>query len=105
MGCAASPRAVPTSRPRRATPCSCGARVERATIEAAGRYRASFFPGRMCLFLPVGEDAKAVDMPERWRAAAERVEEYPAPAGCNTDNMLREPHVAAIAELFRRCCA
>ena len=81
------------------------ARVERATVEAAGRYYASFFPGRMCLFLPTGDAAKEVDMPERWRTAAERVEEYAAPAGCDTDNMLREQNVGAIAELFRRCCA
>lgn len=79
------------------------ARVEQATVAAAARYRAGFFPGRVCLFLPVGKSALAIDMPERWRAAAERVEEYAAPPGCATENILREPHVAAIAELFRRC--
>jgi thioesterase domain-containing protein len=80
------------------------AAVERATVEAASRYRARFFPGRVCGFVPVGASAKAVDMPERWRTAAERVEIYPVPPGCSTENILREEHVAAITELFRRCC-
>jgi len=79
------------------------AAVERATLVAASRYRARFFPGRVCLFVPAGASAKAIDMPERWRSAATQVEMYPAPPGCATENILRERHVAAIAELFRRC--
>ena len=79
------------------------ARVERATVSAAGRYRAGFFHGRLCLFLPAADAANMIDMPQLWRGAAERVEEYSAPSGCNTDNMLREPHVRTIAELFKRC--
>ena len=81
------------------------ASVERATVAAAGRYRTGFFDGRMCLFLPAAGSAQSVDMPERWRNAASRVEEYAAPQGCATDNMLKAPHVTAIADMFRACSA
>lgn len=81
------------------------AKVERATVAAASRYRAAFFPGRVCLFLPAPDSARAIDMPERWRGTALRVEEYFGPPGCTTENILQAPNVAAIAELFRVCCA
>ena len=80
------------------------AKVERATVAAASRYHARFFPGRVCLFLPAADSARAIDMPERWRSSAQRVEEYAGPAGCATENILQAPYVAAIAELFRGCC-
>jgi len=80
------------------------AKVEDATLVAASRYHAGFFPGRLCLFVPVGTSAKAFDMPQRWRETAEQVEELAAPIGCVTENMLKEPHVGTIAALFRRCC-
>jgi len=80
-------------------------KVERATVAAASRYRAGFFPGRVCLFLPNPDSAKAIDMPERWRGTALRVEEYFGPPGCATENILQAPNVAAMAELFRSCYA
>jgi thioesterase domain-containing protein len=81
------------------------AEVERVTVAAASRYHAGFFAGRACLYLPAADSANAVDMPERWRGTAEQVEEYVAPPGCGTDNMLKAPHVTTIAEFFRRCGA
>jgi len=81
------------------------AKVERATIRAARRYKPRHFAGRVSLFLPcqawVGSGAETL----RWRAVAQQSEEYFGPDGCDHDIMLREPHAAAFAKLFRQCYA
>lgn len=81
------------------------ARVERATIAAARRYTPGHLAGRVSLFLPCQEWVRSGNEPLRWRAVAQHTEEYFGPDGCNPDIMLREPHAATFARLFRQCCA
>ena len=57
-----------------------------------GRYR-----GRIALILPSRDWHEA----RRWRSVTGTVDEYYGPDGCGSQDMLREPNVAAIAELFR----
>ena len=40
---------------------------------------------------------------DRWRSVAGETEEYYASEDTDRDGLLREPNVAALAELFRRC--
>jgi thioesterase domain-containing protein len=81
------------------------AKVERATMLAASRYTPGHFPGRVSLFLPGGEWLRAGKEPLQWRTVAQETEAYFGPEASAGDNMLREPHAASFAELFRRCCA
>jgi thioesterase domain-containing protein len=78
------------------------AKVERATIRAARRYRPPHFAGRMNLFLPCQAWVRCGAEPLRWRAVAQQTEEYFGPDGCDNDIMLREPYAASFAELFRQ---
>lgn len=80
------------------------AKVERATVLAVRRYRPRPFSGRVALFLPSERWARSAFAPLRWRSVA-NTEQYVGPGGCDGDNMLREPHAALFAELFRRCRA
>lgn len=75
------------------------AKVEAATLLAIRRYTPARFAGRIGLFLP----NKAWPRSDGWQRAARDSEEYFGPDACDGDTMLREPHVAAFAELFRRC--
>jgi hypothetical protein len=43
--------------------------------------------------------------PLQWRTVARDTEAYFGPEASDGDNMLREPHVATFAELFKQCCA
>jgi thioesterase domain-containing protein len=78
-------------------------RVQLATMAGIRAYTPDPFPGRLCLFLPSAKARRSVDGLLRWRAFAEDVREYSGPDGCEGDSMLLEPHVFAIARLFR-CC-
>jgi thioesterase domain-containing protein len=77
--------------------------VEGSTLAAARRYTPGHFAGRVSLFLPSREWLRSGNEPLRWRSVARESEEYFGPDGCDSDQMLREPNVPAIAELFRRC--
>ncbi|HJW23845.1 MAG TPA: thioesterase domain-containing protein [Rhodocyclaceae bacterium] len=79
------------------------ARVQRATLGALARYRPAYYPGSVHLFLPTEEWMNAGGLAARWRGIAARLEEHYGPAGSNRDDMLREIHGPAFAELFRRC--
>jgi hypothetical protein len=78
------------------------ARVENSTLAAARRYTPGHFAGRVGLFLPSREWLRSGNEPLHWRSVARESEEYFGPDGCDSDQMLREPNVLAIAELFRR---
>jgi thioesterase domain-containing protein len=80
------------------------AKVERATVTALRRYTPRHFAGRVNLFLPGSEWLRSGVAALRWRAVAERAEEYFGPDGSTGTDMLRERHAPAFAELFRRCC-
>jgi hypothetical protein len=79
------------------------ARVEDTTVAALRRYAPGNFAGCVSLFLPNQEWLRSGDEPLRWRSVARSSEEYFGPSGCDGDRMLREPHAAAFAELFRQC--
>lgn len=79
------------------------ARVQRATLAALARYRPAPYPGRIHLFLPTPEWTRAGGLAARWRGWAEHIEERYGPMGCTSDNILREAHGPAFAELFRHC--
>jgi thioesterase domain-containing protein len=79
------------------------ARVERATLWAVRRYVPRHFAGRVCLFLPGRQWRTSGVAAHRWLGVAQAVEEYFGPDASNGADMLREPHVPAFAELFRRC--
>ena len=80
------------------------ARIQRATMAAVRCYRPDFFPGRLALFLPSARARRRADGLIRWRSLAREVDEYCGPPGCFGDSMLLEPHVRAVADLFRACC-
>jgi len=79
------------------------ARVEDITLRAARRYIPGHFAGRASLFLPSREWLRSGNEPLRWRSVVRDTDEYFGPDGCDSDQMLRDPNVPAIAELFRRC--
>lgn len=77
------------------------ARLERATVKALGRYGAASFPGSMRLFLPNDEWTRTINDPLRWQSLAKETEFHFGPAGCTSENMLREPFAATFAALYR----
>jgi thioesterase domain-containing protein len=79
-------------------------RVEQATMVGIRRYKPRYFPGRLELFLPSKRARRSAEGLLRWQPHASVVREHCGPAGCAGDEMLLEPHVAVIADLFRRCC-
>lgn len=79
------------------------ARVEHATLAAVRRYRARRFSGRLALFLPGPDWLGSGVAAHRWHGHAGAVQEYFGPKAATGYDMLREPHVATFAELFRRC--
>ena len=81
------------------------AKVERATLRAVRRYTPQPFSGRVALLLPGPEWQGSGVAALRWRALAEHAEEHFGPEAASGADMLRAPHAAAFAELFRRCCA
>jgi hypothetical protein len=55
------------------------------------------------LFIPSKEWLRPSSALLRWRWLARETENYVGPDGCHRDNMLLEPHVPAVAALFRSC--
>lgn len=78
-------------------------RVQSATMNAIKSYKPTYFPGRLSLFLPSPRARRRAEGLIRWHGFAREVEEYCGPDGCVGDSMLLEPHVGAIAGLFRTC--
>lgn len=79
------------------------ARVEEATIAAASRYVPEHYPGRVRHFLPNTDWANTRFVPQRWKSVAPHIEEQYGPLGCNADNLLQEPWVAAVARFYQNC--
>jgi thioesterase domain-containing protein len=71
-------------------------RLERATLAAVRAYAPRPYAGRVALLLP----SRHWDAARGWRAVAPHAEELIGPDGCGSQDMLREPHAAALAELF-----
>lgn len=80
------------------------ATVEHATLRAVRSYRPPRFGGELKLFLPgsawLGSGVDAL----RWGDVAARAQAHYGPARSSGADMLREPHVAAFADLVRRAC-
>lgn len=76
-------------------------RVERATVEALGRYQPARYAGRICLFLPNPAWTRTRNEPLRWKALAEHCEVHFGPDDCTSENMLRETHAPLFAALLR----
>ncbi len=74
--------------------------VQDATLKAVRRYAPVRFDGPIGMFLPY-RDAALYDGARRWRGLAACADEYFGPPGSDGDNMLREPHAFATAELLR----
>lgn len=78
-------------------------RLKRVTARAVQHYAPLDFPGRVCQILPSKDCALPRVATMRWRTVVPHIEEYCGPDGCEGDVMLLEPHVGAIAEVFRLC--
>jgi len=78
------------------------AQLMRITAAAVAQYKPRAFEGRVCLFFPSGGSLPNESMLS-WRGVASQIEEYYGPDRCEGDVMLLEPHVSAIAEVFRLC--
>ncbi|HEY8134216.1 MAG TPA: hypothetical protein VII12_20225, partial [Thermoanaerobaculia bacterium] len=59
---------------------------------------------RFCQILPSNGCVLPRGATLPWRTVVPQLEEYCGPDGCEGDVMLLEPHVGAIAEVFRLCC-
>ncbi len=77
------------------------AKVGRATLAAIRRYVPSPFPARLRLFWPSVKWRSAAWALERWAGLAQGAETYFGPDGSEGPTMLREPHAAAFADLYR----
>jgi thioesterase domain-containing protein len=78
------------------------ARLKHITAVAVRHYTPRDFAGRVCMFLP-NKDCLLSGATRLWRRVAPDIEEFYGPDHCDGEIMLLEPHVEAIAELFRRC--
>lgn len=78
-------------------------RVKDATMIGIRRYRPRYVGGRVALFLPNRGWLRSATAVRRWKPLADEVQEYVGPDDCPAEEMLLEPHVGRIAELFRRC--
>ncbi|MGH7734962.1 MAG: hypothetical protein ACREOE_15055, partial [Gemmatimonadales bacterium] len=58
--------------------------------------------GRLRLFVSSRAALRTRDRPLRWRAFASDSEVWFGPSGCRPDTMLREPHAATFAGMYRR---
>lgn len=80
-------------------------KVKAATMIGICRYRPQHFDGRLKLFLPNRGWLRSSTAVRRWKPMAREVDEYIGPDDhCPAEEMLLEPHVGNIAELFRRGC-
>jgi thioesterase domain-containing protein len=75
-------------------------RIEDSTVAAVKRYHPGFYAGRVDAFLPSAAWRRAGEGAEEWRHVAHELVEHVGPDGADGDNMLREPHVRALADLL-----
>jgi thioesterase domain-containing protein len=75
-------------------------RMEDATLAAVQRYEPAFYAGRVDAFLPCKAWRHAGQGSDEWKRVARQVVEHVGPDGAHGDNMLREPHVRALAGLL-----
>ncbi len=78
-------------------------RMEDATIAAVKRYYPEAYAGRVDLFFPSEAWRRSGEQAEDWRLVTEESVEHVGPDGADADNMLREPHVRAVAALVNSC--
>lgn len=78
-------------------------RVEDATIAAVKRYYPETYAGRVDVFFPSEAWRRSGEQAEHWSRVAEECVEHVGPDGADGDNMLREPHVRALAPLVDSC--
>jgi thioesterase domain-containing protein len=78
-------------------------RVGDATMAAVKRYYPESYAGRVDVFFPSEAWRRSREQAEKWRLVARECVEHVGPAGAFGDNMLREPHVRALALLVDSC--
>lgn len=78
-------------------------KVGQATLAAIRRYKPAPFSGRLGLFWPSPEWRGARNAPAQWTSLVPDFVKLFGPAGCDGAVMLREPHAAAFAALFKTC--
>jgi thioesterase domain-containing protein len=78
-------------------------RVEDATMAAVKRYYPGTYAGRVDLFFPSEAWRRSGEQAEDWSLVANECVEHVGPDGADGDNMLREPHVRALAPLVDSC--
>lgn len=78
-------------------------KVGQATLAAIRRYQPAPFSGRVGLFWPSLEWRGARNALSQWLSLAPDARKFFGPAGCDGAVMLREPHAAAFAGLFKKC--
>jgi thioesterase domain-containing protein len=72
--------------------------LEEATVEAARRYQARTYSGRLTMFAPNRAAVRTADRPMDWRGYASDFEVCFGPDACNGDTLLREPGVKVVAQ-------
>ena len=72
-------------------------------MAAVKRYEPGFYAGRVDAFIPSAPWRTAGEGLEEWKQVARQVVEHVGPDGADGDNMLREPHVRALAALLTSC--
>jgi thioesterase domain-containing protein len=77
-------------------------RLQRATLRAAREYVPGRFEGRLLLLASSRHWLDSRDVPLAWRSHATAFEVHTGPDHCDTDTMLREPHVECFAGILRR---
>lgn len=78
-------------------------RIEDATMAAVKRYHPEAYAGRVDVFFPSEAWRRSGEQAEDWRLVAKESVEHVGPDGADADNMLREPHVRALAALLNSC--
>jgi thioesterase domain-containing protein len=83
---------------RRADPALANRiRVEDATLEAVRLYEPRPYAGRVDLLCPSEAWRRSDDRPDLWRQVVSDLVVHVGPVDCSGDDILREPHVRAVA--------
>ena len=69
-------------------------------MAAVKLYEPGFYPGCIDVFLPSEAWRHSGERSDEWRSVARQAIEHVGPDGADGDNMLREPHVRALATLI-----
>jgi thioesterase domain-containing protein len=79
------------------------AAAERHDPSLENRRRMEPYAGRVDVFVPSEAWRRSGEQAEDWRLVATETVEHVGPDGADGDNMLREPHVRALAALVNSC--